>query len=355
MIAKRVTGGSQAGLFWLHTDRLGSIQAVTDATGEKLHRDYRPYGETRTSTGSNTESRGWIDQRNDSETGLTYLHARYFDPKLGIFLSADPIGVEGGLNEFGYGDGEPINSADRLGLDPQPTVLPTVVNAPICSPEPQPGCPGYKNPNPTYPNPNMFEEIWRRIVEAAQRALYELWQHQPSTTGGPTGPPVVLPPVVVACPAAGGGDGCPKPKVPAGSNPRFVEAVRDGFGDIWRRVGNDRCGALFGGSDLARGRLQATTYWEAGPFAGATRPDRYNVWFSATGPFMHPPDMGRVNMPGGASRFTGTTTGSYRGFMMGHELAHQLWGFSGFVADGGYRDSGLVNQTQSMRVLDACY
>jgi RHS repeat-associated protein len=116
VIAKRVTGGSQAGLFWLHTDRLGSIQAVTDATGEKLHRDYRPYGETRTSTGTHTESRGWIDQRNDSETGLTYLHARYFDPRLGIFLSADPIGVKGGPTAYGYGLGDPINRTDRSGL-----------------------------------------------------------------------------------------------------------------------------------------------------------------------------------------------------------------------------------------------
>jgi hypothetical protein len=29
-----------------------------------------------------------------------YLHARYFDPQLGTFLSADPIGVEGGINQY---------------------------------------------------------------------------------------------------------------------------------------------------------------------------------------------------------------------------------------------------------------
>jgi RHS repeat-associated protein len=47
-----------------------------------------------------------------------YLHARYFDPKLGIFLSPDPIGVRGGMNEYGYGFGDPINSTDRSGLGP---------------------------------------------------------------------------------------------------------------------------------------------------------------------------------------------------------------------------------------------
>jgi RHS repeat-associated protein len=63
------------------------------------------------------ESRGWIDQRQD-ETGLTYLHARYYDPQLGTFLSPDPIGPEGGLNSFGYGAGNPANLADRSGLIP---------------------------------------------------------------------------------------------------------------------------------------------------------------------------------------------------------------------------------------------
>jgi uncharacterized protein RhaS with RHS repeats len=45
-----------------------------------------------------------------------YLHARYFDPQLGTFLNPDPIGVEGGLNLFGYAGGDPVNHTDRTGL-----------------------------------------------------------------------------------------------------------------------------------------------------------------------------------------------------------------------------------------------
>ncbi len=117
VIAKRVTGGPTPGTYWLHTDRQGSVQAVTDATGAAvLRRKYRPYGETLAEVGAHTESRGWIDQRNDSETGLTYLHARYLDSQLGIFLSPDPIGIVGGPNEYGYSLGDPINSDDRSGL-----------------------------------------------------------------------------------------------------------------------------------------------------------------------------------------------------------------------------------------------
>ncbi len=119
VVAKRVGAGTGAQTFWLHADHLGSIQAVTDTTAVAFRRTYRPYGETLGQTGSHTESRGWIDQRNDTETGLTYLHARYFDPKLGTYLSPDPLhptkpGV--GLNRFAYGFGNPVNGADRSGL-----------------------------------------------------------------------------------------------------------------------------------------------------------------------------------------------------------------------------------------------
>lgn len=117
VVAKKVTGGSNPGTYWIHTDRLGSIDAVTRGDGSiAFQRTYRPYGETLAQSGSHTESRGWIDQRNDSETGLTYLHARYFDPQLGTFLSPDPIGVAGGMNLYAYGLGNPVNGTDRSGL-----------------------------------------------------------------------------------------------------------------------------------------------------------------------------------------------------------------------------------------------
>jgi RHS repeat-associated protein len=119
VVAKRVTSGGTTQTFWLHTDRLGSIQATTDTTGQNIfRRTYRPYGETISEQGSHLESRGWIDQRNDPETGLTYLHARYYDSQIGVFLSPDPMhpakaGV--GLNRYAYGSGSPTNGYDRTG------------------------------------------------------------------------------------------------------------------------------------------------------------------------------------------------------------------------------------------------
>jgi RHS repeat-associated protein len=104
----------------LHTDRLGSVQAITDAIPSVVqHRTYRPYGDKIGDTTSHTESRGYIGERQDTETGLTYLHARYYDPAVGVFLSPDPLdpSIDGvGFNRFAYGAGDPINSSDPTGL-----------------------------------------------------------------------------------------------------------------------------------------------------------------------------------------------------------------------------------------------
>jgi len=120
VIAKSVGSGPGAVTYWLHNDRLGSVQAVTKVDGTvDFRRMYRPYGETLDEWTGHDESRGWIDQRNDPETGLTYLHARYYDPQLGIFLSPDrshPRSLGVGANRYLYAFGNPINLTDRSGL-----------------------------------------------------------------------------------------------------------------------------------------------------------------------------------------------------------------------------------------------
>jgi hypothetical protein len=74
VVSKRVGSPPNVTTFWLHTDRLGSIQAITDATGAEVQRrTYRPYGEKIADTTSHWESRGWIDQRTDSETSLMLI------------------------------------------------------------------------------------------------------------------------------------------------------------------------------------------------------------------------------------------------------------------------------------------
>ncbi|MBV4539430.1 RHS repeat-associated core domain-containing protein, partial [Pseudomonas urmiensis] len=51
----------------------------------------------------------------DVETGLHYNRYRYYDPQVGRFVSADPIGYAGGLNLYAYAP-NPIAWTDPLGL-----------------------------------------------------------------------------------------------------------------------------------------------------------------------------------------------------------------------------------------------
>lgn len=101
-------------LYWLHTDRLGSVNVVTLDDGSfALRRAYRSYGELLGQTGTHTESLGYIGQRTDSETGLTYLHARYYDSQLGMFLSPDPAGADSNTYRYGLNDPREYERSQR--------------------------------------------------------------------------------------------------------------------------------------------------------------------------------------------------------------------------------------------------
>jgi len=60
----------------------------------------------------------------DPETGFVYARNRYYDPEMGRFISADPLGYVDGGNLYQYGLNDPVNNADPLGLclglDPVP-------------------------------------------------------------------------------------------------------------------------------------------------------------------------------------------------------------------------------------------
>jgi RHS repeat-associated protein len=51
----------------------------------------------------------------DSETGLYYYRARYYDPAAGRFLNEDPLGFMGGINKYGFVRNSPLNWVDRFG------------------------------------------------------------------------------------------------------------------------------------------------------------------------------------------------------------------------------------------------
>jgi RHS repeat-associated protein len=81
---------------------------------------YRPYGEQSEGTYALNvpEAKGYIGERFDADAGLQYLNARYYDPRLGMFLQPDWWEVYWpgvGTNRYAYAFGDPINSKDPSG------------------------------------------------------------------------------------------------------------------------------------------------------------------------------------------------------------------------------------------------
>jgi RHS repeat-associated protein len=54
--------------------------------------------------------------RERDASGLDYYRARYYLPSAGRFLTPDPIGLQGGLNAYGYVGSNPVNFTDPFGL-----------------------------------------------------------------------------------------------------------------------------------------------------------------------------------------------------------------------------------------------
>jgi RHS repeat-associated protein len=112
-------------LSYFHSDGLGSIVKTTSAAGAvTLTRQYDAWGNLQ--LGGTTNGFSYTGREWDSETGLYYYRARYYDPKIGRFISEDPIGFGGGVNLYAYVGDNPVNRDDPSGLlfpGPPPTSI----------------------------------------------------------------------------------------------------------------------------------------------------------------------------------------------------------------------------------------
>jgi RHS repeat-associated protein len=121
--AFRIIGGSDAGLYYRHTDHLGSTSVVSDSTGAKLAGSevvFAPFGEVRAGSQSTLTDFGYTGQRVDASTdGLMYYGARYYLPQLRRFISADSIvpgaGNPQAFNRYSYALNSPISFIDPTG------------------------------------------------------------------------------------------------------------------------------------------------------------------------------------------------------------------------------------------------
>jgi RHS repeat-associated protein len=109
---------------YYHLDALGSVRAVTDATGGLIRtHDYRPFGEGE-NPAAGADAVRFTGKERDAETGLDYFGARYYASRSGRFTTVDPVmNVEAALvdpqrwNRYAYTRNNPLALVDPDGRD----------------------------------------------------------------------------------------------------------------------------------------------------------------------------------------------------------------------------------------------
>ena len=109
---------------YIHTDHLNTPLMATNATGTVVWRwDRNAFGTVAPDTDPDGDGThidiplrfpGQIKMPGDGK--LTYNWHRYYDPETGRYISADPIGLLGGINLYAYVGGNPVNWIDPWGL-----------------------------------------------------------------------------------------------------------------------------------------------------------------------------------------------------------------------------------------------
>lgn len=127
----RRQGGAETKQF-LHDDRLGSVDAVTDSAGKVIERTkHDPFGNrvdnfnvptlpTALSSPAAKVRFGFTGHEQDDELGLVNMRGRIYDPRLGRFLTTDPLvslpSFGQSYNRYSYVFNNPLGFVDPTGL-----------------------------------------------------------------------------------------------------------------------------------------------------------------------------------------------------------------------------------------------
>ncbi|WP_080624519.1 RHS repeat-associated core domain-containing protein, partial [Leptospira santarosai] len=118
------------------TDQVDSVSHVLDDEGNTLSQiQYQPYGETFVQRGDLNFSPKYNSQELDRESGFYFYNARYYDPGIARFTSADTI-IDGefdtqGWNRFSYVKGNPIGAKDPTGHLGEEQLVDKVAKVPL--------------------------------------------------------------------------------------------------------------------------------------------------------------------------------------------------------------------------------
>ena len=118
--------GQHADVRYFHHDHLGSVDAITKLDGTAEVQSYDAWGERRNPATrlqgfvASTERRGYTDHEMLDDVRLIHMNGRIYDPRLGRFLSVDPVfdnlGMTQGVNAYSYVRNNPLSFTDPSGL-----------------------------------------------------------------------------------------------------------------------------------------------------------------------------------------------------------------------------------------------
>jgi RHS repeat-associated protein len=168
-------------------DHLGTPQELTDHEGKVAwSAQYKAWGQAKAAISEAAYKAGirnpirFQGQYFDDETGLHYNRYRYYDPNGARYLTADPIGLLGGLNAYHYAP-NPTGWIDPLGLRKKNKKA----ACPACSGTP---CRNARNPSrgasrfqsgDHYPN----KDRWSNVILPKGTTVYTLYPYGPKPGG----------------------------------------------------------------------------------------------------------------------------------------------------------------------------
>ncbi|MDZ4077077.1 FG-GAP-like repeat-containing protein [Hydrocarboniphaga sp.] len=121
--------GSSTKTEYLHKDHLGSVDVVTNTSGQVLEQlSYDAFGKRRSSSWQNALNptptnflsvKGFTGHEMLDEVGLIHMNGRVYDPLIGRFISADPTLTNPlstqGYNRYAYTENQFLNATDPSG------------------------------------------------------------------------------------------------------------------------------------------------------------------------------------------------------------------------------------------------
>ncbi|MEU6505504.1 polymorphic toxin-type HINT domain-containing protein [Streptomyces sp. NPDC046942] len=118
------TGSTASGSTSTYTfqipDQHGTAGLSLDSTAQTpTWREFTPYGAPRGTTVTWSDNRGFLNAPTDTNTALTILGARQYDPTTGRFISLDPLFEATDPQQmagYNYAGDNPVNSSDPTGM-----------------------------------------------------------------------------------------------------------------------------------------------------------------------------------------------------------------------------------------------